>query len=179
VGDWQRPYASVVVNGASPEFLGLASPAWAAIGQMLLGVGAIFGAWWAIYNYIQSRRHEAAIWLQGIYRDFYLADTFMEIRQILDHFEERVDRLLMKRIRDPSSSTTPTEEALLCELDTLLNYFEYILFLEHEHHFSAKDRQAMLKYWLNLMRQHQSLKCYVAKFNFTLVAAALRSGTER
>jgi ADP-heptose:LPS heptosyltransferase len=163
-----------------PEFLGLASDAWAAIGQVLLGVGAIFGAWWAIYNYIQSRRHEAAIWLQGIYRDFYLADRFTNIRKILEyHFKEQVEPLLLKRINDPSSSVTPADEALLCELDTLLNYFEYILFLEDEHHFSQKDRQAMLKYWLNLMGQHQSLKSYVAKFNFTLVAAALIKGAER
>jgi ADP-heptose:LPS heptosyltransferase len=162
-----------------PEFLGLASNAWSAIGQMLLGAGAIFGAWWAIYNYIQSRRHDAAIWLQGIYRDFYLADRFTKIRQILEyHFKEQVDPLLLKRISDPSSSTTPVEEALLCELDTLLNYFEYILFLEDEHHFSPKDRQAMLKYWLNLMNRHQSLKSYVSEFHFTLVAAALNKGTE-
>jgi hypothetical protein len=168
-----------MIKAPPPEFLGLASDAWAAIGQMLLGVGAIFGAWWAIYNYIQSRRHEAAIWLQGIYRDFYLADTFTEIRQTLEyHFKEIVDPLLLKRIRNRTSSTTPAEEVLLCELDTLLNYFEYILFLEDEHHFSAKDRQAMLKYWLNLMRRHQSLKDYVAEFKFTLVAAALSNGAE-
>jgi hypothetical protein len=169
-----------MVQAPPPEFLGLASDAWAAIGQMLLGVGALSGAWWAIVNYKQSRRHEAAIWLQGIYKDFYLAGTFTEIRQIIEyHYKEMVDPLLLKRIRDPDASTTATEESLLCELDTLLNYFEYILFLEGRRSFSPKDRQAMLKYWLNLMRQHQSLKRYAAEFHFTLVAAALSKDTEK
>lgn len=162
-----------------PEFLGLASDAWAAIGQMLLGVGAVFGGFWALYNYKQSRRHEAAIWLQGIYKDFYLADTFTKIRQVLEyHYNELVDPLLLKRIDNPCASTTTDQDALLCELDTLLNYFEYILFLEDEHRFSRKDRQAMLKYWLNLMRRYESLKHYAAKFNFTLVARALSKDTE-
>jgi len=145
---------------------------------MLLGVGAVFGAGWAIYNYIQSRRHEAAIWLQGIYKDFYLASRFTEIRKILEYrYKELVDPLLLKRIHEPSASITTTEEALLCELDTFLNYFEFILFLEKQHRVSRKDRQAMLEYWLNLLRQHENLKCYADKFKFTLVAAALGRGT--
>jgi hypothetical protein len=147
---------------------------------MLLGLAAVGGGAAALYNYYQSRQHEAAIWLQGIYKDFYLAGTFTTIRKVLEyHYKETVDPLLLQRIDHPYESTTPAEEALLCELDTLLNYFEYILFLENEHRFSKKDRQAMLRYWLKLMRQHDSLKCYAVKFNFTLVAAALSKDTEQ
>ena len=51
-------------------FVGLTAQDWSALGQMLLGVGAIVAGFWALYNYHRTRRYEAARWLQGVFKDF-------------------------------------------------------------------------------------------------------------
>jgi len=143
---------------------------------MLLGIGAIMAGGWTIYNYRRTRRHEAATWLQGVYKDFYLADTFTSIRQILEyHYAETAGPLLSRRILDREIPTTDDEEVLLRELDTLLNYFEHVLYLEDEHQFSKKDRQAVFEYWFDLMMQSEraSLRRYAARFGFERVARTL------
>jgi gamma-glutamylcyclotransferase (GGCT)/AIG2-like uncharacterized protein YtfP len=162
-------------------FLGLDADAWSALGHMLLGIGAVIGGGWAIYNYRQSRRYEAATWLQGVYKDFYRADTLTTVRQVLEyHYAETAGPLLSQRILDREVPTTDTEEVLLRELDTLLNYFEHVLYLEDEHRLSQKDRQAVFEYWFNLMKQpeYASLRRYAARFSFERVARVLGAHKE-
>jgi hypothetical protein len=158
-------------------FLGLNAEAWAALGQMLLGVAAVLGGGRALYIYSQSRRHEAATWLQGIYRDFYLAENFINIRQVLEYHYADAAPLLTRRIEDPTLPTTPDEEQLLGELDMLLNYFELVLYLEEKRRFPKKDRQAMLDYWLDLISEPhlEELRRYVVRFKFRRVARALEA----
>ncbi len=160
-------------------FLGLNAEAWAAIGQMLLGVAAVVGGGRALYIYNQSRRHEAATWLHGIYRDFYLTESFTNIRQVLEYRYAQTAPLLRRRIEDPTAPTNPEEEQLLGELDMLLNYFELVLYLEDRRRFPKKDRQAMFDYWLDLMSEHHlgELRQYVARFKFRRVARALEASS--
>jgi hypothetical protein len=110
----------IVLTPPPFAFLGLDAADWEALGQMLLGIGAIAAGWWTIFNYRRTRRHEAATWLQGVYKDFYLSDTFTSIRQVLEyHYVETAGPLLSRRILDREIPTTDSEEVLLRELDTL------------------------------------------------------------
>jgi hypothetical protein len=158
-------------------FLGLNVEAWAALGQMLLGVAAVLGGGRALYIYSQSRKHDAATWLQAIYRDFYLAENFTGIRRVLEYHYADAAPLLVRRIDKPTAPTTLEEEQLLDDLDMLLNYFELVLYLEDKHRFPKKDRQAMLDYWLDLMsKPHlEELRQYIKHFRFRRVAHALEA----
>ena len=51
---------------------------------IVLGLGAVFGGFWALYNYHRTRRYEAARWLQGVFKDFYLSGRFKEIERSLE-----------------------------------------------------------------------------------------------
>ncbi len=133
---------------ALASFLGMSPKGWSALGQMLLGGGAVIGGAWAIFNYRRSRRDATALWLQGVFKDFYLSNTFSEVRQLLEyHYPERVEPLLERRLADPHSPVSGTEIEILQSIDTLLNYFEYILYLENERHLSRSDRQPVFEYW--------------------------------
>lgn len=157
-------------------FLGLSADEWHALGQMLLGVAAVVGGGWALYNYHRSRRYEAARWLQGVFRDFYLADTFKDVRELLEYnYPERAGPLLERRITDRDVPITVEEMKLLQDLDTLLNYFEYLLYLEDEGQFNRRDRQAVFEYWFDVMNSpdRASLRRYSANFGFERVAQAL------
>jgi gamma-glutamylcyclotransferase (GGCT)/AIG2-like uncharacterized protein YtfP len=156
--------------------LGLDAADWQAVGEMLLGVGAISTGLWSIFNYRRTRQYGAAAWLQGVYKDFYLADTFAPIRQVLEyHYAETAGPLLSRRILDRQIPPTGSEEVLLRELDTLLNYFEYVLYLEDKHQLSKKDRLAVFEYWFDLLKEPEcaSLRRYAVRFRFERVVSAL------
>ncbi len=131
--------------------LGMSAEGWYALGQMMLGVGALVGGAWALFNYQRSRRFEAARWLQGVFRDFYLSDRFKDVRELLEYnYPERTSPLLERRITDRHVPITIEEMNLLRDLDTLLNYFEHILYLENEGQLSRKDRRAVFDYWFDI-----------------------------
>jgi gamma-glutamylcyclotransferase (GGCT)/AIG2-like uncharacterized protein YtfP len=160
----------------SATLLGLAAQGWSALGSMLLGVGAVLGGFWALYNYHRTRRYEAARWLQGVFKDFYLSERFKEVRELLEYgYPERTGPLLERRITDRHVPITTEEMRLLGELDNLLNYFEHVLYLEQERHISLKDRQAVFEYWFDIMGapERASLRRYVARFGFERLAKAL------
>src|SRR5437016_376095 len=111
------------VSGAM--LLGMDTQSWSALGSMLLAFGALFGGLWALYNYHRTRRYEAARWLQGVFKDFYLSGRFKEVRELLEYdYPERAGPLLERRITDRDVRITPEEREILGELDNLLNYFD-------------------------------------------------------
>jgi gamma-glutamylcyclotransferase (GGCT)/AIG2-like uncharacterized protein YtfP len=161
-------------------FIGMNAPGWSALGQTLLGTGAIFGGLWAIFNFRRARRQEAARWLQGVFRDFYLADTFKDVRELLEYnYPELAGPLLERRITDRHVPITATEMRLLQDLDTLFNYFEHVLYLEYEGQISRNDRQAVFEYWFDIMSDSEraSVRRYAARFGFERVAKALKANT--
>jgi gamma-glutamylcyclotransferase (GGCT)/AIG2-like uncharacterized protein YtfP len=159
--------------------LGLNTQGWSALGSMLLGVGAVLGGLWALYNYHRTRRYEAARWLQGVFKDFYLSGRFDEVRELLEYgYPERAGPLLERRITDRHVPITAEETGLLLELANLLNHFEHVLYLEQERHLSLKDRQAVFEYWFDIMNapERAALRRYVARFGFERLAKALSAG---
>lgn len=92
-------------------FIGLNAQEWYALGQMLLGTGAVFGGIWALYNYHRSRRQEAARWLQGVFKDFYLTKKFKDVRELLEYnYPEKAGPLLERRIFDRHVHITTGDE---------------------------------------------------------------------
>lgn len=159
-------------------FLGLDSDEWYALGTMLLGIGAVIGGFWALYNYHRTRRAEAATWLQGVFRDFYLADTFRDVRLLLEYsFDQEAGPLLERRITDRHVPISSEDVALLEKLDTLLNYFEHVLYLEEARQITRKDRQSVFEYWFDIMESEKraALRKYAARFGFERVSSTLNA----
>jgi gamma-glutamylcyclotransferase (GGCT)/AIG2-like uncharacterized protein YtfP len=149
---------------------------WNAFGNVLLGVGAVTAGIWTLFNYRRSQRAEAARWLQGVFRDFYLDDRFRDIKLLMEyHYDARLGPLLERRLTDSHVPVTSDEQALLEQLDTLLNYFEHVIYLEHERHLTKRDRQAVFEYWFDLMQApgRAAIRRYAAWFGFERVAHAL------
>ena len=149
---------------------------WAAVGQILLGFGAVTAGIWAVFNYRKNRRALAARWLQDVFRDFYLEDKFENIRHVMEYnFDSVMGPLLERRVTDRHISPTSTELGLLKELDDLLNYFEFVLYLEQQKHIKKVDRLALFEYWFEIMSAHEraSIRRYSAFFGFERVTEAL------
>jgi gamma-glutamylcyclotransferase (GGCT)/AIG2-like uncharacterized protein YtfP len=154
---------------------------WNALGNVLLGVGALVAGAWSIFNYRKNRRAEAARWLQGVFRDFYLEDRFREIKLVMEYaYSDKLGPLLERRVTNADVPVTEADATLLEQLDTLLNYFEHVIYLERERHLTKRDRQAVFEYWFDLMEQpnRAAVRRYAAWFGFERVALALKCQKE-
>jgi hypothetical protein len=102
-------------------------------------------------NY-RNRRADAARWLQQFFSDFHLDDEFKEIRTALEYdYDSVVGPLVERRITDRGVPLSEDDRRLLLELDTLLNYFEHVLYLEAEGHLNTRDRQRSTNNWFEIM----------------------------
>jgi gamma-glutamylcyclotransferase (GGCT)/AIG2-like uncharacterized protein YtfP len=154
---------------------------WNAFGNVLLGVGAVTAGVWTVFNYQRARRAEAARWLQGVFRDFYLEDRFRDIKLVIEYrYDTLLGPLLERRVTDSHVPATADEQTLLEQLDMLLNYFEHVIYLEHERHLTKDDRQAVFEYWFDLMQapDRAAIRGYAAWFGFERVAYALDCQTK-
>jgi hypothetical protein len=112
-----------------------------AVGQMLLGLGVVIAGLWSLFLYQKNRRSDAARWLTDVFRDFYLVNRFENVRHVLEYeFDDVAGPLLERRVTDPHVRVSPADLRLLKELDALLNYFEYVLYLEEQKHLTKSDR---------------------------------------
>lgn len=148
-----------------------------AISNAVLALAAIFAGVWTWYHFRHAQRLEAAKWLQDLFADFYMEGRFANIRIQLEYCydEEGIGRLIERRIHDRTVLVNEAERVQLGELDTLLNYFEFLLYLEDRKQLSRADREAIFKYWFDLMEapQRAGLRRYIACFGFERIAAAL------
>ena len=131
------------------------------------------GGLWAIYNFRKAGRLEAAKWLKQLFSEFYIDATFAKVRDLLEyHYNDKLGPLIESRITNREIDLSKNERELLRELDTLLNYFEHLLYLQKKRHISRDHLQAVFRYWLDLMREEQrgGQRRYAAKFDFERIA---------
>jgi gamma-glutamylcyclotransferase (GGCT)/AIG2-like uncharacterized protein YtfP len=150
----------------------------AAIANVVLAIGASFAALRAVYLYKESKRNEAAHWLQGMFEQFYLSDEFLTGRSLLQYeYKDSVAPLLERRLTDRDVPQTSRQAEILHELDRLLNYFEWILYLEQNEHLAKDDRLALFRYWFDLMKHSDkgALRRYCATWDWELLSHELAS----
>jgi hypothetical protein len=46
-------------------------------------LAVVAGGIWALFVYTKSRRYNAAVWINKLFEEFYIKDTFKEIKKIL------------------------------------------------------------------------------------------------
>ncbi|MDE8668416.1 gamma-glutamylcyclotransferase [Pseudarthrobacter sp. H3Y2-7] len=150
----------------------------AAIANVVLAIGASFAALRAVYLYKESKRTEAAHWLQSMFEQFYLSDEFLTARSLLQYeYKDSVAPLLERRLTDRDVPRTLRQAEILHEVDRLLNYFEWILYLEHNEHLAKDDRLALFRYWFDLMKHSDkgALRRYCATWDWERLSHELAS----
>lgn len=158
-------------------FLGLGATDWYALGQMLVGMAAVGGSIWAVRLFVESRRLEAAKWLDGIFRDFYVNESFADVRWLLARrtFLNEVVPILDRSIQDPTDILNKKDAQTLHRIDRLLNFFEHVLYMESEGHLPAKAREAFFGYWFELMKSepYLPLRSYLRRYGYEYLARFL------
>lgn len=145
-------------------------------------VGAIITAVRALVLYERSKRQTTAKWLHELFRDFYLTDEFLRIREEIEYKCDQVlAPLVEKRITDRHVPLTEEEIDLLSSLDNLLNYLEFLLYLESKKQLPAQDRKALFSYWFSVLSasNNSSIRRYIQRFEFRRLADLLQANSAR
>jgi hypothetical protein len=164
-------------------FLGLNALDWYALGQMMVGAAAVGGSFWAVRLFKASRRLEAARWLDGIFRDFYVNESFADVRWLLARrtFLREVAPILEHSMEDASDILNEEAARTLHRIDRLLNFFEHLLYMEAEGNLPIKAREAFFGYWFGLMSSepYAPLRRYVESYGYEYLAAFLRRSQQQ
>lgn len=156
--------------------LGLTARDWSAIAQLLTVAGVAGGGAWALFNHRYGQRQAAVRWLHGVFKDFYLGSRFDGVRHLLEYDHPwSAEALLERRVVDRDRPISEEEMEVLQALDTLLTYFEHILYLEECEQISPRDRESVFEYWFAVMAQpsRPHLLRYVEHFGWRRVTREL------
>jgi gamma-glutamylcyclotransferase (GGCT)/AIG2-like uncharacterized protein YtfP len=127
------------------------------------------GAVWTFWIYRKSKKKESAEWLHKIFTSFYLSNDIYPIRTAIEFESETKLRPVIERMLvDEGAETTKEERKVLCDIDTLLNYFEFILYLEETKQISRTDCEKLFDYWFCLLKKPSLayLRLYCHRFGY-------------
>ncbi len=159
------------------KFFGVEAEGWYALGQVLVGVAAMLGSLWAILLFRSARRLDAARWLDGIFRDFYIDDRFKDVRWLLARrtFISQIVPILEKNLEEKNGHLSEDEAQVLRSFDSLLNFFEHVLYMESEKYLPKKARVALFGYWFELMAtpSYEPLRQYVDRYGYEYLKKAI------
>lgn len=157
---------------------GWSADQWTAFGTVTFAIAAVCTAVWAIFNYRRAKRVEAAHWLQNTFEQFYLSEQFREVRHVLEYeYTDVLGPLLERRLTNRDVPCSAVELQVLQNIDNLLNYFEWMLYLQSNGHMSKDDLEALFDYWFGVMRDpnRSAVRRYCACWGWERLSNALNA----
>lgn len=146
------------------------------IGNLVTALGVVLGGLWAIWEYRKAKSRESAKWLHDLFSSFYLDHRFDKLRIALEfEYSERLAPVVERVLIDENARFVEAEKQVLCDLDTILNYLEFILHLEKSNHLGTNDRQAIFAYWYELISKpdYAALRMYLCQFGYEAISFAI------
>lgn len=132
-------------------------------------IALIPAAVWTLLIYRKSKKKESAEWLRKLFNSFYLTPDFYPLRTIIEFDAETTLRPVIERMLiKPDANFAENERRVLCDTDTLLNYFEFILYLESQGQIKESDCEQLFQYWFDLLKKPELgyLRCYCHRFGY-------------
>ena len=129
----------------------------------------VLTAGWAIWIFQKSKQSEEAARLHTLFSGFYLSPEFRRLRNELEFdYDKKLRPLIEKVLSTEGTTYTNVERELLCDLDTSLNYFEFILHLGKKRHLARDSREVIFKYWYDLMADPDkaALQQYLFRYDY-------------
>src|SRR5690606_38063886 len=139
-------------GAAAPDPVAWTPQHWDALGNVLLGVGAVVGGAFGLYTYRKATRTREAEWLDRLFERFYLNPTFSPLLLSFEYeFVAGTNRLVDRVLTVDTPVLAPAEIERIRSVDVVLNFLEHLLYLESDRHLLARDRDALFGYWLGLL----------------------------
>jgi gamma-glutamylcyclotransferase (GGCT)/AIG2-like uncharacterized protein YtfP len=166
------------------EFFGWVHEYGEGLGSLVTAAGVVGGGLWVVWEYHRTKRHESAKWLHDLFSRFYLEPKFKKIRICLEFdYTTTLAPLIERVLIDERGDFSDEDKQLLCDLDTMLNHLEFILYLQKDGHLSESDRKAIFSYWYNLVckTEYAALRMYLSHYDYEAISSAIDRllGSER
>jgi gamma-glutamylcyclotransferase (GGCT)/AIG2-like uncharacterized protein YtfP len=126
-------------------------------------------ALWTFWLYRKSKKKESAEWLHTLFTNFYLSKDVDPLRTAIEFDSETKLRPVIERMLiDEDAGANEEERRVLCDIDTLLNYFEFILYLERQKQIKQSDCDKLFSYWFSLLKKPDLayLRLYCERFGY-------------
>jgi gamma-glutamylcyclotransferase (GGCT)/AIG2-like uncharacterized protein YtfP len=127
------------------------------------------GAIWTFWLYRKSKKKESAEWLHKLFTSFYLSKEIDPLRTLLEFDAEAKLRPLIERMLiHEDADATDEERKVLRDIDTLLNYFEFILYLESQGQIERSDCEQLFAHWFSFLKKPDLgyLRLYCHRFGY-------------
>jgi len=121
------------------------------IGAFSACLGAISAAFAAL-TYRRNANTKRAEFLLQLHKAFFVDPTYKSIRDLLDKPSESDTEKLHRHIQEETA-----------ELTDFLNFFELIAYFESCHTLRSDDVDALLGYYLDLIKTNGPLSTYIGK----------------
>ncbi len=116
---------------------------------LTLLIGAVAAAF-GLYNYIKNVQTKRAEFIYKLHTDFFVSQTYKEVRSILDSDDESSGEERERYIAEEPE-----------EFTDFLNFFELVAYLQKRGDLSTKDVEALLGYYLSLLSDHKPIRRYI------------------
>jgi gamma-glutamylcyclotransferase (GGCT)/AIG2-like uncharacterized protein YtfP len=143
------------------------------VGSLITAFGLVAGGFWALLSYTKSRKKESAEWLHRLFTGFYVDANAKSFRRVLEYdYVNTLLPVMEKALKDEEETYSKNEQITLTELDTVLNYLEFVLHLESRGSLARKDRDSMFGSWYKEMRgpERATLRYYLRRFSYEALA---------
>jgi gamma-glutamylcyclotransferase (GGCT)/AIG2-like uncharacterized protein YtfP len=136
-------------------------------------------ALWTFWIYRKSKKKESAEWLHKLFTNFYLSKDVDPLRTAIEFDSEAKLRPVIERILiDENADADDQERRALCDIDTLLNYFEFILYLEQQNQIKESDCDQLFSYWFSVLKKPELayLRLYCQRFGYEAICKRVTGG---
>lgn len=149
------------------------------LGSMITAIALIIGGAWAIWSYHESKSRDSAEWLHRLFTGFFVDAGAKSFRMVMEYdYHDRLLPLVERSLINELASYTPDEQRVLSELDTILNYLEFVIHLEKRGSLKRRDREAMFGFWFQELKRpdRAALRYYFHRFGFEGLAGETCTG---
>lgn len=145
------------------------------IGVLIGLLTATIGGLWSVRKVLDAKRADQAAWLHKLFVDFYLREEFRPLRKMLEYGDNSIAALIERRVSRRELTVDSSEADLLCSLDSFLNYLELLFTLEQEGQIHRRGRDAVFRYWNDVLclPQNSALRRYLDRFGFEAIVEVL------
>lgn len=131
--------------------------------NLALSAAGVVTAIWALFTWRVQQRYNSTRWQNELVNKFYFSEEFHNIRLRFEFDFHHYYAPSLEKWDTNKNLLSDDDKNRIGEVDSVVNFFENLLYIIAQGHISEKDHFAAFSYWYVLMRdeEHACLRQYL------------------
>lgn len=131
--------------------------------NLILSAAGVITAIWALFTWRVQQKYNSTRWQNELVNKFYFSEEFHHIRLRFEFDFHHYYAPALERWDTNKDLLTDEDKNRIGEVDSVVNFFENLLYIIAQGHISERDHFAAFSYWYVLMRdeEHVCLRQYL------------------